>query len=90
MGRVYPTKFDWWIGLILIFSVVVLIGSAVPFFIGPPAQTPLGLGIGIVCLAIAVWIGWIPFSTNYEIAETELLIRSAGFRWRMRLVAPQL
>jgi hypothetical protein len=83
MPRIYPTKVDWWIGLILIFSVVVLIGSAVPFFIGPPAQTPLGLGIGILCLAVGVWIGWIPFSTNYEIGETELLIRSAGFRWRI-------
>jgi hypothetical protein len=85
MPRIYPTKVDWWIALILIFSVVVLIGSAVSFFIGPPAQTPLGLGIGILCLAVAVWIGWIPFSTNYEIGETELLIRSAGFRWRVPL-----
>ena len=58
MGRIYPTKVDWWISLILIFTVAVLIGSAVPFFIGPPAQSPLGLGIGILCLAIAVWIGW--------------------------------
>ena len=31
MGRIYPTKVDWWIGLILIFTVAVLIGSAVPF-----------------------------------------------------------
>jgi len=85
MGRVYPTKVDWWIALILIFTVVVLIGSAVPFFVGPPVQTPLGLGIGILCLTIAVWTGWIPFNTNYEIGETKLLIRSAGFRWRVPL-----
>ena len=85
MGRLYPTKVDWWIGLILIFTVAVLIGSAVPFFVGPPAQSPLGLGIGILCLALAVWTGWIPFNTNYEIGQTELIIRSAGFRWRVPL-----
>ena len=85
MGRLYPTKVDWWIALILIFTVAVLIGSAVPFFIGPPAQSPLGLGIGILCLALAVWTGWIPFNTNYEIGQTELIIRSACFRWRVTL-----
>ena len=85
MGRIYSTKVDWWIGLILIFTVAVLIGSAMPFFIGPPAQSPMGLGIGVLCLALAVWTGWIPFNTNYEIGQTELVIRSAGFRWRVPL-----
>jgi len=73
--------------LILIFTVAVLIGSAFPFFFGPPAQTPLGLGIGVLCLAIAVWIGWIPYNTNYEIGQTQLIVRSAGFRWRVPLDA---
>ena len=85
MCRVYPTKVDWRIGLILIFNVAVLIGSALPFFIGPPAQTPLGLAIGVFSLALAVLTGWIPFNTNYEIGQTELVIRSAGFRWRVPL-----
>lgn len=71
--------------LILAFTVAVLIGSAVPFFLGPPAQSPLGLGIGVLCLPLAVWIGWMPLNTNYEIGRTELLIRSAGFRWRVPL-----
>ncbi|MCA9142614.1 MAG: PH domain-containing protein [Planctomycetales bacterium] len=87
MGRIYATKVDWWIGLILIFTLAVLIGSAFPFFFGPPAQTPLGLGIGVLCLAIAVWIGWIPYNTNYEIGQTQLIVRSAGFRWRVPLDA---
>lgn len=85
MGRAYATKVDWWIGLILIFTVAVLVGSALPFFLGPPAQSPLGLGIGVLFLAIAVWTGWIPYNTNYEIGQTELIIRSAGFRWRVPL-----
>ena len=84
MTRIYATKVDWWIALILVFTVVVLIASAATFFRGP-AQTPLGLGIGILCLALAVWTGWIPFNTTYEIAQTELLIRSAGIRWRIPL-----
>lgn len=87
MGRIYATKVDWWIGLILIFTAAVLIGSAVPFFVGPPAQTPLGLAIGVFCLVLAVWTGRIPYNTNYEIGQTELVIRSAGFRWRVPLEA---
>jgi hypothetical protein len=85
MGRVYATKVDWWIGVILIFTLAVLIGSAVPFFIGPLAKNPFGPAYGLFCLAVAVWIGWIPFNTNYEIGQTELVIRSAGIRWRVSL-----
>ena len=83
MGRTYATKVDWWIGLILIFTVTVVVGSALPFFLGPPALSPPGLVIGLLCLAIAVWTGRIPYNTNYEIGQTELTIRSAGFRWRI-------
>jgi len=43
------------------------------------------VGIGILCLALSAWTGWIPFNTNYEIGPTELIIRSAGFRWRVPL-----
>ncbi len=85
MERVYPTKVDWWIGLILVFTVVVLIGSAVPFFMGPPAQTPLGPAMGAFCLALAVWTGRIPWSTHYKITQTELIVRSAGLCWRIPL-----
>jgi hypothetical protein len=85
MGHTYPSKVDWWIGLVLLFSVLALIGSAVPFFVGPPPQTPLGLGIGVLCLAFAVWIGAIPFNTNYEIGQTKLVIRSGGIRWNVPL-----
>ena len=85
MPRIYQTKVDRWLGLILAFSVAVLIAGAVPLLIGPPAQTLMGLGIGILCLATAAWIGWIPFNTRYEIDEIELVIRSAGFCWRVRL-----
>lgn len=85
MGHIYPTKVDWWIAGILIFSVAVLVASATPFFVGAPARSPLGLAIGVSCLVLAVWMGRIPFNTNYEIRQTELLIRSAGFRWRVPL-----
>jgi hypothetical protein len=81
----YATKVDWWIGLILLFAVATLIGSAIPFFIGPRAQGPFGLAIGVLCLALAAWTGSIPFNTIYEIGQTELVIRSAGFRWRVPL-----
>lgn len=87
MARIYTTKVDWWLGLILMFTVAALMGNALPFFFGPPAQTSYGPAIGLLCLAAAVWVGWIPFNTKYEIGQTELLIRSAGFRWRVPLDA---
>jgi hypothetical protein len=71
---------DWWLALILIFAVVMLAGSAVPLLFGPPAHDPRSVALGVLCLLVAVWTGWIPLSTNYEIGQAELVIRSAGFR----------
>ena len=84
---IYPTKVDWWIALILIFAVVMLAGSAVPLLFGPPAHDPRSVALGVLCLLVAVWTGWIPLSTNYEIGQAELVIRSAGFRRRISLDA---
>jgi hypothetical protein len=87
MGRIYPTKVDWWIALMLIVGVVLLVGGAVSLLFGPPAQASYSTAIGVLCLLVAAWTGWIPLSTNYEIGQTELLIRSAGFRQRISLDA---
>ncbi len=87
MTRRYMTKVDWWIGLILICSAAVLVGSALPFFLGPPARSPWGLLVGAFCLAVAAWSCRIPFNTNYEIGPSALVIRSAGFCWRVPLDA---
>jgi hypothetical protein len=85
MGHVYASKVDWWIGLILLVTVAVLAASAFQFIFGPQGGAPFGSAIGLFCLAVAVWIGWIPFNTYYEFDQTELIIRSAGFRWRVAL-----
>lgn len=85
MRKVYATKVDWWIGSILVLSVVVLAGTAFPLIIGPQGKSPVGWIVGLICLLTALWTAWIPFSTNYEITDEELIVRTTGIRWRIRI-----
>ena len=84
-SRVYPTKVDWWIGAILIVTVAIMLGSTVPFFVGPLAGDPVAILVGTLLVGTAVWIARIPFNTTYEITGSELVVRSAWLRWRIPL-----
>lgn len=83
MDRTYPTKVDWWIGLILVISGVVLVGSGVALLVDAPPADPIAAAIGVVCLGMALYTAWIPFSTDYTISDTELVVRATFIRWRV-------
>ena len=86
MDKVYRSKVDWWVWPIISFgvimtvfsSVALLVNSAVSRYPHPLDRHPM--------LAMAAFMMWIPFSTCYRITATELLVRSAFFRWRIPLV----
>jgi hypothetical protein len=70
----FPSKRDWWLGL-LIWGLVVL--AAVPALLKP------GTGQFIMMIAVILFVGWIWFGTGYEISEDELKIRCGPFRQRI-------
>jgi hypothetical protein len=72
----FPSKRDWWLGL-LIWGLMLL--GAVPALLKP------GKGQFIIMIAVILFIGWIWFGTGYEILENELKISCGPFRQRIPL-----
>jgi hypothetical protein len=72
----FPSKRDWWLGL-LIWGLVLL--AAVPALLKP------GKGQLIIMVAVILFVGWIWFGTGYEISDGELKIRSGPFRQRISI-----
>jgi len=85
MDKVYHTKIDWWIALILASAVVITSASGVALLVNLPADGFPAILIAVASFAVAAFVAWIPFSTYYTITSADLLVRSACFRWRIPL-----
>jgi hypothetical protein len=72
----FPSKRDWWLGL-LIWGLVLL--AAVPALLKP------GKGQFIIMIAVILFVGWVWFGTGYAISDDELRIRCGPFRQRIPL-----
>ena len=85
MDRVYRSKVDWWLGLILVITFVVMVGTGIALLVNPPSDgSPTAL-IALGTFLMAAFVGWLPFSLRYTITSTELLVKAAIFRWRIAL-----
>ncbi len=87
MDKVYRSKVDWWVGLIIAIGVVVILGNGIFLLVKPPPDgSPAILApIAIGMFLMAAFMAWILFSTRYTITARDLLVRSAFFRWRIPL-----
>jgi len=79
--RVFKSKIDIWLGLVIIISVLfclaVTIGMA---FIMDAA----GMLFSIIVLALGVLLPlWILFGTRYVVAEDSLDVKSGPFTWHI-------
>lgn len=82
--KVYGSKMDSWIILVLLAAVAVS-GSALVHTVlsgetGHRLSIPL-LGLGVILPL------WVIFSTNYRVDSQTLSIRSGPFRWRVPIAA---
>jgi hypothetical protein len=85
---VHQSKKDWWIGWSLAASVAVsLVVGAVLVGIAVVGSEWLLLVPGGALLLIGGFLAWVLRSTNYEITQTSLLIRSGPIRWAVPLDA---
>lgn len=85
MERTYQSGVDWWIGLILVVSGFVLVGSGVLLLVDAAPNDLFAAPIAVVCFGMALFTAWISFSTYYTITATELVVRPTFIRWRVPL-----
>lgn len=77
----FPSKRDWWLGLILLTAVFL-----------PLIMTLWDGGEEVTLLfsiPVALLVGWIWFDTGYTITDEELKIKSGPIRFKIRLESIQ-
>lgn len=82
--RVFRSKVDGWIRLVLILAIVVEIAalSAAAIEVGDPLAVLLFLAAGLLGAALFVWV---LVGTHYTVDKATLRIASGPFRWRVPL-----
>lgn len=85
MDRVYRSKIDWWVGLILTGAIVAMLGTGVALLVAPPPDASQVKWVAVLTFLFAAFTASLPFSTSYTITSTDLLVKAAFFRWRVPL-----
>jgi hypothetical protein len=83
-SRVYPSKRDGWLEILIWISVMVMAVAAV-IVARQPGPAGLWLGFAGVLLGSAGFSLWILYGTSYRLVDRDLLVRSGPFRWRVPL-----
>ena len=85
MDKVYRSKVDWWLGLVISLGVVAILAGSVSLLLTPSKGGVPNVWIALGMLLMAVFMVWILFSVRYTITAKDLLVRAAFFRWRIPL-----
>jgi hypothetical protein len=85
MDKVYRSKIDWWLGLVISVGVLVILSSSVALLVNPPQDDVPAIWIALAMLLMAAFMVWILFSVRYTVTATDLLVRAAFLRWRVPL-----
>lgn len=79
----FPSRIDWWLGLILILLPVFVFGSTALVLFQGTYHWAAGLGSALV---IVLYVGLI-FPMRYSITDRELIIKHGLVRQRVQLTA---
>jgi hypothetical protein len=85
MDKLYRSKIDWWVGVILAGAIVAMLGTGVALLVAPPPDASQVKWIALLTVLFAAFTASLPFSTSDTITSTDLLVRAAFFRWRVPL-----
>jgi hypothetical protein len=83
-GRVYPSKRDGWLELLIWISVMVMVVAAL-VVARQPGPAGVWLSFAGVLLGSAGFSLWILYGTSYRLVDRDLVVRSGPFRWRVPL-----
>jgi hypothetical protein len=77
VDKMYRSKIDWWIGLMLGIGIAVLAGLGVAILVNRPPVYSHPTLMAFVFFLAAGFVAWVLFSTRYTITAGCLLVRSA-------------
>ena len=55
MDRVYRSKIDWWVGLILAGAIVAMLGTGVALLVAPPPDASQGKWVAVLTFLFAAF-----------------------------------
>jgi membrane protein YdbS with pleckstrin-like domain len=80
--KVFRSKIDWWVRLVLITAVLTEI--VVIWMIASESRDPVATTVVIlVCILAIMLFAWVMFGTTYKVDRGTLRIRSGPFRWKV-------
>ena len=80
-SRLYRSKIDAWMGVILGFAVVAMVSAPLAAWL--KTGNPRSLLVGLVVVPGVALVIWIVLNTHYTLEGRELIVRSGPFRWRI-------
>jgi Bacterial PH domain len=80
-SRLYRSKIDAWMGVILGFAVVAMVSAPVAAWL--KTGNPRSLLVGLVVVPGVALVIWIVLNTHYTLEGRELIVRSGPFRWHI-------
>jgi hypothetical protein len=85
MDRVYRSKVDWWMWVVVGIGAVAIFASSVSLLVMSPQDGFPTIWVALAQLLLAVFMAWIVFSVSYAINSAALVVRAAFFRWHIPL-----
>ena len=82
--KVYPSKRDTWVSLLVWTGAAVLLSLSVAIMT-LPLPLMVRLGLFLLYVATGVFGIWVLYSTSYTLTDHNLLVRCGPFKWRIDL-----
>jgi hypothetical protein len=88
MDKVYRSKVDWWLWLVISVGIIVISVSSVALLVNPPQDDVPAVWIALAMLLLAAFMAWILFSVRYTVkcpqcgAEYDVTLFTFGRRIR--------
>ncbi len=82
--KVFRSKMDWWIRVLLGFVVVGLFVACGTVILegADPVETTITI---LTCIASLALVGWVVVGTVYTVDRGVLIVRAGPFRWKVPL-----
>lgn len=85
IGEVYPSKRDWWLVALIIFSIVMMVFVAADLMAAEEVEPWVRYGVGGLSILSAIFCLWLLLGTRYVLNREELRIHCGPIRMRVKV-----